>query len=479
MRLFHQTSLKQRLLLISTAVTLMTLVIAASVFVSYDVHTLRGQMVRDLEVLSEVVGDNCVSALVFDAPDTAEKILAGLRREYQIRYAILYDKAGRRFAQYQRDAEQVLRDPEGTAPGVRLDASLLGPGTVDVVRELVFDNRPIGRILIHAGMDELAAQLQRYAWLMGLLFILTLVVSLLLALRLQHQVSGPILRLAAKTREISEGGNYSLRVTEPEFDDEIAVLFRGFNSMLEKIEGRDRQLRQVRGHLEEANANLRKLAMEISLVGEREKKRLAGELHDSPMQKLALAQTQIASAMRRRDKESYVLLEVGYELVRDALQELRTLQFELSPPVLHKEGLVPALNWLASNVTQRFGLELSVGPAQSLRPIDPDLGIVLFQCARELIHNVVKHAEASRASIELAASDEEIVLKVSDNGKGIKAAKAVARGDGREGYGLFSVRDHLSLLGGELSIESDASGTCAVVRVPMAASDGRSAGDRQ
>jgi signal transduction histidine kinase len=468
LRLPRPTSLRQRLLLISTVVTLATLLIASTLFVAYDVRTLRGQMVRDLEVLAEVVGDNCLSALVFDVPETAEENLGSLNREYQIRYAVLYDADGRRFAEYRRDADQAPQDPTWEGEGVVLNVSMFGLGTVEVARALSLEGRPIGRIFIQAGMDELAAQVRRYAWIVAVLFVVALTVSLLLALRLQRQVSEPVLGLANRAREISARADYSLRAPAPQSQDEIADLVRSFNAMLEQIERRDRELHQVRARLEEANAQLRSLALEISLVGEQEKKRLAGELHDSPMQKLALAQAQITSAVRRRDRESYALLEVGLELVRDALQELRTLQFDLSPPVLYQEGLAAALEWLASNMSQRFGVAMTFVSGKAPINVGKDLSVVLFQCARELVHNVIRHADASVGSIELDTTGGEAVLVVRDNGKGLPGSGPLAElGEGR-GYGLYSIRERVSLLGGELSMTSDAAGTRAMVRVPLA-----------
>ena len=85
MSLLRPTSLRQRLLLISGAIALLTLTVAGTLFVFHDVRMLRAQTVRDLEVLAVAVGDNCVAALVFDAPESAEKSLASLRHEYQIR----------------------------------------------------------------------------------------------------------------------------------------------------------------------------------------------------------------------------------------------------------------------------------------------------------------------------------------------------------------------------------------------------------
>lgn len=475
MRFLQPASLRQRMLLISTLVTLVTLLVTVTLFVVYDMRALRAQMVRDLAVLAEVVGDNCLSALVFDSPETAERNLGTLRREYQIRYAMLYDAEGRRFAAYQRDPEQALHDPSWPDPGVVLDVSLLGLGSVEIVRELDLEGRPVGSIFIHARMDEWAAHLRHYAWIVALLCCVALAVSLTLALRLQRQITGPICELASMTRDISTQGDYSLRAVLPPSDDEIAELLRAFNAMLGQIERRDRDLLRVKVELEQANSQLRSLAMEISLVAEQEKKRLAGQLHDSPMQKLALAQGQITSALRRRDRESRALLEVGLELVRDALSELRTLQFELSPPVLHESGVEAALQWLASSVSQRFGIAMTFEPGDSDRAVDEDLGVVLFQCARELVHNVVRHADATAARIGFHVNQEEVRLVVSDNGKGLDEGPDRPLAGQGLGYGLYSVRERVSLLGGEFSLASDGRGTRAVLRVPLTGWQGKSA----
>jgi len=212
MSLLQPTSIRQRLLRISAAISMLTLSVAGALFIVNDIYMLQGQMVRDLEVLSAVVGENSLSALVFDAPETAEKNLASLRREKQIRYAALYDAEGQVFARYIRDDAQAPRDPQLAGEGVLVDFSLLGgAGTVEVVRDLVLEGSRVGQIYLHAGMEQLATQLRHYAAIAGVLLLLTLVVSLLLALRLQRRVSDPILQLAAKTQEISAQADYALR----------------------------------------------------------------------------------------------------------------------------------------------------------------------------------------------------------------------------------------------------------------------------
>lgn len=231
------------------------------------------------------------------------------------------------------------------------------------------------------------------------------------------------------------------------------------------------ELQQANARLQEANAGLGRLAIEISLVEEREKKRLAGELHDSPMQKLNLAQMQIASAARRRDAESDRLLEVATELMRDALAELRTLQFELSPPLLYREGLGAALRWFVAHIARRFDLELRYRESGPVLALGPDLPVILFQCAREFVFNLLKHAAATRALVELDYGDDRVTLTVSDNGKGL-AGHPESQAPGKPGgYGLFGIRERLKPWGGELAITSDAQGTRARVTAAPKPSD--------
>mgnify|MGYP001179142916 CR=1 FL=1 len=241
----------------------------------------------------------------------------------------------------------------------------------------------------------------------------------------------------------------------------------------------ERALAERTRELRDANARLRQLALEVSLIEERERKRLAGDLHDSPMQKLALAQMQIAAAAKCRDGESEAFLESGLELMREALGELRSLQFELSPPCLYQEGLAPALEWLAAHATRRFGVAFSFASPQALLTLDQNLAIVLYQCARELVYNVAKHARASAGRIECEVRSQAVRLAIGDNGQGFPSDSATKPPGVGGGYGLFGVRERLALLGGDLAIESDAGGSRVSIRVPLTASENASPARRK
>jgi signal transduction histidine kinase len=217
--------------------------------------------------------------------------------------------------------------------------------------------------------------------------------------------------------------------------------------------------------LNRSNARLQRLAKELSQVEERERRRLAGELHDSPMQKLALAQLQFSAASGEVDPGPAARLGNGLGLMREALDELHTLQFELSPPLLYREGLASALEWLAAHATERFGLAVSFRDAVPAVKVPQELAIMLFQVARELVYNVAKHAGARTGTIALAAAGKDVVLSVADDGTGF----AESPGDGRRrgGFGLFSVRERVALFGGEVSIETTEGGSTVSVRVPL------------
>ena len=154
--------------------------------------------------------------------------------------------------------------------------------------------------------------------------------------------------------------------------------------------------------------------------------------------------------------------------MREAIGELRTLQFELSPPVLHKRGLSAALDWLARNTRERWGIDLRYAADVELPTLSRQQSVILFQCARELVYNLIKHSGATRGMIRLTADADGLTLTVQDNGRGFAATNAaVDNGAAGGGYGLYSARERLQLLGGRLEIQSAVSGALLVIHLPL------------
>jgi signal transduction histidine kinase len=124
------------------------------------------------------------------------------------------------------------------------------------------------------------------------------------------------------------------------------------------------------------------------------------------------------------------------------------------------------VEWLADHYQQRSGLEIVVHSGDRQVALDDELRIVLFQAARELLVNVIKHAQAKRVVISLQYAGDWIELTIEDDGDGFDLEKASSRPASEGGFGLFSIRERLKLLGAELEINSLATGTLARVRAP-------------
>ncbi len=474
MRRPRTRSIRWHLFGLSTAISVLTLTVAGSLFIVNDLLMLRRQMVRDLEVLAVVIGDSCLAALEFDAPETAEQNLASLRREYQIRVAALFDARGRLFAAYRRDAGQPVPALPRRDDGVVVATPLVGLGRVEVLRTLHLVGKPVGRIIIQARTDELAAQRLRYALITAGLLATTLALSLLLAWRMQRRISEPILGLAAKTEAISKGGDYGKRIAQPAASfAEIDTLVTGLNQLLTAIQVRESELKTHAHALDTANTSLRALATEISLVEERERKRLATELHDSAMQKLAIARLQIAGVAERPEPTTEAThderLDVGLALIREVLGELRSLQFELSPPSLYLGGLPQALKSLAAHITARCGITIDYLETDAIPEPPLELAVVLYQCARELVYNVVKHAKANKGTLLARSSAGAIEVEVRDDGQGFRTDAETPTEGANGGSGLYSVRERLAVLGGHLRVESSARGSRVTIHVPTVA----------
>ncbi len=238
-------------------------------------------------------------------------------------------------------------------------------------------------------------------------------------------------------------------------------------ALAELSHGLDQALAERTRELAGANDRLRRLALDLSLTDEAARARLAGELHDSPMQKLALAQMQVEAAARDlEDVETTQLLGAGQALLREAIAELRTLQFDLSPPVLARQGLAAALAWLAESTQARWGIPITCTVQPDLPQLGHEASVILFQCVRELVYNLIKHARASQGAIRLQAQEAWLELIVEDDGIGFDPSAPQPRPRPDGGFGLHSVRERLALIAGELSVQPSVAGTRMRIRLP-------------
>ena len=231
------------------------------------------------------------------------------------------------------------------------------------------------------------------------------------------------------------------------------------------VSGRKTAERALRG----LNLTLRRLSGHREDVREEERARIAQNLHDGAGQslnvvRLKLAAISIALAQKPEAGTPAGLLAEVQSIVDQVNQEIRSLEFELSPPVLRQLGLVPALGWLAEEMQRSYGLQVSVSDDGEEKPLDQTRRASVFRAVRELLINVAKHAKVNTAHVDAQRSVHDILLTVSDMGKGFDVGELEALEIG--GLGLAGVRERTDFAGGNLRIRS-APGTGTVVTITM------------
>jgi signal transduction histidine kinase len=197
---------------------------------------------------------------------------------------------------------------------------------------------------------------------------------------------------------------------------------------------------------------LREMTLELTQAEQRERRRLAQVLHDHLQQLLVAAKMQLGGLLTRVGGEDQATVRGLVDLMNEAVASSRSLTVELSPPVLYEGGLVPALRWLGRRMHEQHNLEVEIDAEQDIETETEDLRVVLFLSVRELLFNVAKHAQTPRAVVRLGRENGRITAEVEDGGPGFdpEAAERATAG----GFGLFSIRERLRALGGDLAIDS-------------------------
>ena len=221
--------------------------------------------------------------------------------------------------------------------------------------------------------------------------------------------------------------------------------------------------------LAEYQEQLRLLASELSLAEERLRRQIATDIHDNVGQNLALSKIKLDSLAK-----SVGTSEVGKklkeirEIIAETIKSVRTMTFELSPPVLYELGFEAAVKWLVNQMEQRHGISASFHSTGKIGPFEHNVLVFLFQAIRELLFNVVKHAQADKVTVSARRAGSAVHICVKDDGVGFEMSKADLSDSGMKGFGLFSIRERLGSVGGGLDVDSSpGQGTSARLVAPV------------
>jgi PAS domain S-box-containing protein len=208
----------------------------------------------------------------------------------------------------------------------------------------------------------------------------------------------------------------------------------------------------------------------LEAVEDRERRKIARDLHDDLGQTLAAARMRLSTLCNaERVQERQAALEVA-RLIDQANQSTRSLAAQLAPSILYDLGLGPALEWLGQDIERMFGLKVVFMDDGQPKPLSVPVRSILYRATRELLINAAKHAKTAEAVVVASRQGDGVVVQVSDKGVGFDPARVTVTS--RSGLGLLSVRERLSLVGGVVKISSSPDlGTVVEMRAPLGQDD--------
>ena len=209
---------------------------------------------------------------------------------------------------------------------------------------------------------------------------------------------------------------------------------------------------------------LRSLTAQLVLTEERERRSVATELHDSLGPVLAFSKMELGSLQKVASPKTAIALKSIMASITEAIQQTRTLTFDLSPPALYTFGLEIAVGELADRFAEEHKLQVYFEKSDEDKPLTNYSKVLLYRCVRELMINIVKHSGAENVRISLTRDNNNIKIVVEDDGKGFN----INGRDFGKGFGLFSIRERLTHIDGKIDIQSgEDRGTIVTLIAPL------------
>ena len=214
-------------------------------------------------------------------------------------------------------------------------------------------------------------------------------------------------------------------------------------------------LRDAESELLRNRDRLRSLVSQVTLAEERERRRLALELHDRIGQGLAVVKLKLESLKQiSRTPAQAAKVDDVKDLLNSIVKATRSLTSAISPPILYELDFGQSLGWLVEYFNRQFDIPIDLSVDQKFEFLPESTRIMLFRCVQELLMNMIKHAKASSAKVSMKCKNKVLQVEVSDNGMGFDAGSPNHAPADSECFGLFSIKERLEYAGGKMEIVS-------------------------
>jgi len=250
----------------------------------------------------------------------------------------------------------------------------------------------------------------------------------------------------------------------------FTVLLIGLGTLQVRYTLKKRTEERLTQEVREKTKKIRALNAEILRIEDKQREHIATELHDRVAQYLAMARNYISYLKDSvKDSRHVNYLQSAYRLINQSIDDTRLLIRELNPPVLEEFGLLAAIEWLSEQMNEHYQINTRVVKhvnGQLASKTDIEIQTILFQAVRELLNNVVKHANATEVTLKISESRNMLWITVHDDGTGFDPATDFEK-NGNAGFGLRNIRMRLEQIEGQFEIRTRQSeGTTVKVGAP-------------
>lgn len=235
-----------------------------------------------------------------------------------------------------------------------------------------------------------------------------------------------------------------------------------------KVKGYSRVIRDV-SERHQSDELTRQLSKRLLLAQDEERERISLGLHDTAgpgLAALVMNLSRVQKSTGSLSQEARTALRESVTLAKQCAQELRTVSYQLHPPLLEESGLKSALRWYIQGISKFSGIRIKLDFPHGLKRLPKEMEVGIFRIVQEAVSNVERHSGGSTASVSLVMADGRLRVQVKDHGKG--AGEKL-----REGLGIRSMRERVQLLGGQLAMSADGGGMTVEATLPMPAKEDR------
>lgn len=496
--MIRNLSVRHKFTAISVLTTTIVVIIASTVFVGLEVNNYRRALVQELTAIAQITSSNSTAAILFGDPAAARETLAALRARPNIDAASIYTPDGNLFAHYairaagdetvgapgwlwssESDLSDTFFLSNFLAKGAPLYKMVWTPQSVDLFGPIWLDGDMIGGLLIRSNLAQIGTTIGTYLSVVVFIILFSIALAWLIALRLQREVTHPILGLLDTMQSVSREHDYSLRAHK-HGRDELGNLVDAFNEMLTETEAHKVELNAAREQAESANRMKSEFLAHMS-----------HELRTPLNAILGFSDFMLSEPHGPLGDESYReymndIQNGGHHLlgvINDILDlsKVEAGAAELSEDLLDVRGLIKESVRLLRDRAEQAGIHVAIDAAPNLPDIYGDEQL-LKRGLLNLLSNAIKFTPAGgRVTVRAGAEPGcEYLITVADTGIGIapedidhvltpfgQAENVLTRSHQGTGLGLPLVKSFVELHGGALEIQSTpGKGTEVTLRLP-------------